>query len=244
MEPTLIVALAVAAACLAALALIATGRWSISWFRRRRESDEPDLDLVSLALTVVPLAAKTVGALAGLFTAGKGDDRVELVAEDGTTSILFSDIADSTTLNVKLGDAEWVEVLRRHDEIVDTQVRTAGGKVIKRQGDGFMAAFRHPGQALDCAMALGPAMRAEAGLDGIDLRIGVHTGRVITERDDLFGTNVVLAARVAELARPGQVLVTDSVAERLDHDGPGLRRVRRARLKGIPGRHTVHRVRD
>lgn len=243
MEPTLIVALAVAAACLVVLALIATGRWSVSWLRRRRASEEPDVDLVSLALTVVPLAAKTVGALAGLFTAGKGDDKVELVAEDGTTTILFSDIADSTTLNVQLGDAEWVEVLRRHDELVDDRVRAAGGKVIKRQGDGFMAAFRTPGQALDCAMALGPAMRDRDGLDGIALRIGVHTGRVITERDDLFGTNVVLAARVAELARPGQVLVTDSVAERLDDNGPALRRVRRARLKGIPGRHTVHRVR-
>jgi len=243
MDPVLVVALAVALACLVALALIATGRWSISLLRRRRRQPEPELDLVGLAMTVVPLAARTVGAIAGLFSHGKGENQQQLVAADGTTTILFSDIAGSTELNVRLGDARWVEVLRAHDEVVDAKVRSAGGKVIKRQGDGFMAAFREPSQAIEVARVLAPSLAADASMPPIDLRIGIHTGEVITERDDLFGTNVVLAARVAEIARPGQILVTDSVAARLGTDGPRLRPVRRARLKGIPGRHAVHRVR-
>lgn len=242
MDLTLLIALVVAAACLVALALIATGRWTINLFRRRQD-DEPDVDLVSLAMTVVPLAARTVGAIAGLFSQGKGEDQQRLVGEDGTTTILFSDIARSTELNVRLGDERWVNVLRAHDDVVERQVQAAGGKVIKRQGDGFMAAFPEATQALQCARGLAPALADAPSMPKMDLRIGIHTGEVITERDDLFGTNVVLAARIAELARPGQILVTDSVAARVGTNGARLRPLRRARLKGIPGRHTVHRVR-
>ncbi|MDX1510748.1 MAG: adenylate/guanylate cyclase domain-containing protein [Nitriliruptorales bacterium] len=243
MDVTLLVAVVVAAVCLIALATIAAGRWTANQWRRRRAPEaDPELDLVGLAMSVVPLAARTAGAIAGLFSKGKGDEQVQLVGEDGTTTILFSDIAGSTQLNVRLGDELWVDILRTHDEVVDEQVRRYGGKVIKRQGDGFMAAFPEPEQAIGCARALSPALAARQSTPTLDLRIGIHTGEVITDRDDLFGTHVVLAARVAELARPGQILVSDPVAERLGDSGPAVRRVRWARLKGLPGRHVVHRV--
>ena len=70
----------------------------------------------------------------------------KLAGRDGSLSILFSDIEDSTDINEKLGDKEWVRLLGSHDRLVQASVEEHGGHIVKSQGDGFMIAFREAGR--------------------------------------------------------------------------------------------------
>jgi class 3 adenylate cyclase len=105
-----------------------------------------------------------------------------------------------------------------------------------------MAAFRAPVGAVSAAMALGPELREDARLDvPLAVRVGVHTGTVVAEKGDLFGTNVTIAARIAAAASGDEVLVSEAVREHLaDATGLVFRRRRALRLKGLPGRHRVY----
>lgn len=171
-----------------------------------------------------------------------------LAARDGTLTILFSDIENSTTLNHELGDKAWVKVLGAHDEIVRKRVAEHNGYVVKSQGDGFMVAFGSAAEAVRAAVGvqrrLASAPRRLRGTP-IQVRIGVHTGPALERGGDLFGRNVALAARVAAQARGGEVLVSEATRAALaDEDGdlPALAGSREVELKGLPGRHAVHRV--
>ena len=75
-------------------------------------------------------------------------------APDGTVTILFSDIEDSTILTERLGDERWLEVLREHNTIFREQIGRHDGYEVKSQGDGFMLAFPDPRRALECAIAI------------------------------------------------------------------------------------------
>ncbi|MEA2467908.1 MAG: eukaryotic-like serine/threonine-protein kinase, partial [Thermoleophilaceae bacterium] len=137
-------------------------------------------------------------------------------APDGTVTILFSDIEASTELNERLGDRTFFEILREHNEIVRDQVRVHRGFEVKSQGDGFMIAFASPSDGVECAIAMQRALaaRIDAGTsEPIRVRMGLHTGEAIRERDDLFGRNVVLAARIAAQARGGEILVSAPLKE-------------------------------
>ena len=161
------------------------------------------------------------GAIRGSIEELAGWARVEqpdlrtLAARDGTLTILFSDIEDSTALNERLGDKAWLRVLDGHDRIVRREVGEHDGHIIKSQGDGFMIAFALPAEAMRCSIAI---QRTIAGgnrrLRGtpVRVRIGIHTGVAVQREGDLFGRNVALAARVAAYAEGGQILVTSEVS--------------------------------
>jgi adenylate cyclase len=171
-------------------------------------------------------------------------DLRRVTGKDGTVTLMFTDIEGSTTINERLGDDAWLEVLTAHDTLVRDCVRADGGQVIKTLGDSFMVAFAQPEKALLCAVAL---QRGVHGLEVRDdatlrVRIGVHTGAAIARGQDLFGINVATASRVAAEARGGQILVTEAVAARLGGD-PRLGRPRRVTLKGISGDQRVLSVR-
>src|SRR5439155_8632839 len=135
------------------------------------------------------------------------DERPDLsgaTAPDGTVTIMFSDIEGSTEMTERLGDRRWLEVLREHNAVIRSEVRAHGGFEVKAQGDGFMVAFSSARRALDCAIAVQRAFGSRADEDpeeAIRVRIGMHTGEAIRERDDFFGRNVILAARIAAQAR-------------------------------------------
>ncbi len=215
--------------------------------RNRRRASRGSIEAAaSTAADLVPLVFAPVTVLRGVLEAAVPEIR-SLVSPEGTVALLFSDIADSTRLNAKLGDEAWAEVLREHDRAVRAVVRQEGGRVVKTQGDGFMAAFHDAPTAVGAAVVLQDAVRREAGRDGsrIRLRVGVHVGEVVSQRGDYFGTNVAVAARVAAAGDPGDVLVTDEVARELDGDerftlSPQRRRTK---LKGISGRRRLHVVR-
>src|SRR3954447_2093539 len=169
-------------------------------------------------------------------------------APDGTVAILFSDIEDSTVLTERLGDERWLEVLREHNTIFREQISRHAGYEVKSQGDGFMLAFPDPCEALDCAIGVQRAF-AERERDGageaLHVRIGLHTGEVISEAGDYFGKNVILAARIAAQAMGGEILVSEEMREAASSgNGTGLRfdDGRELELKGLAGSPRVFRA--
>lgn len=210
--------------------------------RRRTPPDRPQV-LAGVAAELVPLLLQPVAAL--VKSIGRDRKSIEsLIGPDGTVSLMFCDIEGSTALNHRLGDDEWVRVIRAHDRVVDSTIRRHGGKVVKTQGDGFMAAFSTPEGAVEAAVSLSPDLRdCEAVRVPLAVRVGVHTGEVVSENGDLFGTNVAMTARIAAAARGDEVLVSEAVREQvLEVEGLEFRRHRAARFKGLPGRHRVYAV--
>lgn len=173
-------------------------------------------------------------------------DILNMAASDGTVTLFFSDIENSTPLNDRLGDATWVKVLAAHDRLLRARIEKYRGQVVKTAGDGFMVAFRDAEAA--CRAALGiqrdlprdPTLRR---LGPIQVRIGIHTGQVVARDGDYFGRNVAMAARVADLAKGGEVLTSDAVREALDDDAAVVLVERDAvELKGLPGEHVIWEI--
>ncbi|MGJ9411482.1 adenylate/guanylate cyclase domain-containing protein [Aeromicrobium sp. CF4.19] len=172
-------------------------------------------------------------------------DLVRIAALDGTVTILFSDIEDSTALNHELGDRAWVHLLQRHDRIVHRAVQEHGGHVVKTQGDGFMVAFGSPEQAVRAAIDVQrdiAMVRPGSRFSAVNVRIGAHRGSTVHRDNDLFGRNVAHAARVASQAEGGEILVSDTVLEQLDEQDFVVTDSREVQLKGIPGSHHVHAI--
>ena len=169
---------------------------------------------------------------------------VKLAGPDGSVAIFFSDIEGSTELNERLGDKEWVKLLARHDSAVRSAIERHGGQVIKTQGDGFMAAFGSPEQAVRAAIAVQTAFERgrSKGKATVLIRIGIHHGDVVHRDNDIFGRNVAHAARVAALADGGEILVSGAVADALADTGIALADPREVTLKGLTGEHQVAAV--
>lgn len=134
----------------------------------------------------------------------------------GLQIILFTDMEGSTTLTQRLGDAKAQEVLRVHNDIVRDALAAHDGSEIKHTGDGIMASFRSASGAIDCAAAIQEALSSynQSNPDRpLRVRIGLNAGEPVAEGEDLFGTAVQLASRIAARAEPGQVLVSDVVRQ-------------------------------
>jgi adenylate cyclase len=166
------------------------------------------------------------------------------LAPDGNVVILFSDIEDSTALNERMGDRSWVRLIDQHDKLVRKLVGDHSGHVVKSQGDGFMIAFAHPEEAVQCSIELQRALDDGAKRrrkNTIRVRIGIHMGKSVRRGDDLFGRNVAMAARVAAEADGGEILVSASVRDAVGDDmsfGPS----REVELKGFRGTHQLYPV--
>jgi len=197
------------------------------------------------------------GGVAGLLTSSIDDltrwlseDRTEIdryTADDGTITILFSDIENSTALNEHLGDEAWVRVLATHDTLVHRAVEANHGHIVKSQGDGFMVVFRTPGDAVRCGIAMQDAFESGSHRalrrTPIRVRVGIHTGTVVERDGDFFGTNVAMAARVAAQAEGGEILVSDDVRQALrEVEDIVLVDFRETALKGLPGEHRLWEV--
>jgi adenylate cyclase len=184
------------------------------------------------------------------FSRWAGEQRTaigRMAADDGTVTIMFSDIEGSTSLNATLGDSRWVRVLAAHDELVETYVEKYRGLIVKTQGDGHMVVFTTPRLALDAALDIQRAFGAkwnhsrELRRTPVRVRIGLHTGTAIERDGDYLGQNVALAARVAAQADGGEVLVTGEIASECAEDfafTPAASVV----LKGFEGEHDLWHV--
>ena len=145
------------------------------------------------------------------------------------TTVLFSDIVDSTRTAQALGDARWHAVLDRHDRVVRDHLARYGGREVKTTGDGFLACFGGPAHAIDCASGLVDAVRV---LD-LEVRVGMHTGECERRGDDIAGLAVHIAARVGALAGAGEVLVSRTVKDLVAGSGIGFEDRGEQTLKGV-----------
>ena len=146
------------------------------------------------------------------------------------TTVLFTDIVGSTERAAALGDDRWSSLLDRHDACALAAIRERGGQLIKTTGDGLLATFDGPSRAIDATRSI----QARATGLGLEIRAGVHTGEVERRGDDVSGIGVHIAARVADLAGPGEILATRTVRElttgsSLAFEGRGAHA-----LKGVP----------
>src|SRR3990172_8088062 len=139
----------------------------------------------------------------------------EPAAPGAFRTILFTDVEGSTALTQRLGDAKARELLREHERIVREALGSHGGSEIKTMGDGFMASFGSATKALECAVAMQRAFetRNAPAETPIQVRIGLNAGEPIAEEEDLFGTAVIAAARIAARAEGGEILVSDVVRQ-------------------------------
>ena len=186
----------------------------------------------------------SIDAVASAVTIEQPDLRSH-AAPDGTVTILFTDIEGSTAMTERLGDRRWLEVLHAHNAIVRGQVVSHEGFEVKSRGDGFMLAFESAHRALHCAIGIQRdlAEHNEAAEDLIRVRIGLHTGEVIQDAGDFYGKNVNLAARIAEEAQGGEVLVSSLVKELTEAAGDIVfGQEQEVELKGLSGRHRVFGV--
>ena len=174
------------------------------------------------------------------------DTRQLLGSQDyeGTITIVFSDIESSTERATALGDTAWMRVLNRHNEIVRRNVRQWSGHEVKNQGDGFMLTFPGARRALRCMIAVQQELAESERTDesgSVRIRVGVHTGEVISAGDDIFGRHVMMAARVASHAAGREILVSALVHEIASARGDlKFSEPRTVSLKGIEGNHLVY----
>jgi class 3 adenylate cyclase len=146
----------------------------------------------------------------GSATRSPGPARATSVRDEPIlATIVFTDIVDSTARAAALGDERWIQLLAEHDAIVRGELALAGGREIKAIGDGFLVIFDSPGRAIRWAARVSDAVRPL----GLELSAGVHTGECRRSGGDLLGIAVHLAARIAALARPGEVLVSSTVKD-------------------------------
>jgi class 3 adenylate cyclase len=154
------------------------------------------------------------------------------------TTVLFTDIVGSTTQAASFGDERWHSTLDAHDRAVREQLRRFRGNEINTTGDGFIASFDGPARAIRCGQAI-----REATHDlGIDVRVGLHTGECEVRGDDLGGIAVHIAARVAGLACPGEVLVSRTVKDLVAGSGITFEDRGDHNLKGVPDTWRLYAV--
>lgn len=158
--------------------------------------------------------------------------------ETGTTTLMFTDMVDSTPLSVSLGENAWHEMVNDHFATLKGVVEREGGSVVKTLGDGGMYAFGSGSAALRAAAGIQRLLK-ERSDPAVQVRIGVHTGDAMRADDDYIGSTVAMAARVAAAAGGGQVLVSATTAGLVNPTefefGPPIT----VELKGLDGTHQL-----
>jgi adenylate cyclase len=190
------------------------------------------------AMTSIDVIASTLGEAQPQFG--------EMSSPDGALTLMFCDLEDAAEISEELGAERYSELLRDHRSIIEQVIGHHSGTVTKSHNDGFMISFDSAHAALRCAIDLQQSL-AERTVPGGDrplrLRVGLHTGFVITNNQDMFGRNVVLGARIAGCARGGEIVVSSTLKEYTDTD-PGFRFQEKGEhhFKGVLGEHRVFAV--
>lgn len=186
----------------------------------------------------VPARSRTAGPAAALASALHHGDpaTAPLACRRLLMALLFTDIVGSTRLVERLGDRAWRGVLGRQRAIQRAQLAHVGGVEVDCCGDGLFAVFPAPAIAIACAASIG---RALSGLD-LSIRAGVHAGECDLEPcGQVSGIAVHVAARLAALARPGEILVSETVKDLVAGSGLGFADRGRRTLRGLSGTRRV-----
>ena len=161
-----------------------------------------------------------------------------LSSPDGAITLMLSDIAGADAMAGELGPERWERLLRDHHSLVEQLVAHHDGQVVKFEQDGFLASFSSAHAGLHAAVEL------QRTFADAPLRIGLHSGFLITSSDQLLGRNVVLAARIAAMAEAGAILVSSALKEYTETDPTfAFETLGEFRFKGLLGDHVVYSVR-
>jgi class 3 adenylate cyclase len=169
------------------------------------------------------------------LTGSRSGARTERVV----AAVLFIDIVDSTVRAAAAGDRQWRNVLDEFDVNVQRHLARYEGTLVKNTGDGSLARFAGPTQAVRCAVAMVETARNF----GVEIRAGLHAGEVEIRDDDIGGLAVHIAARVSALAEPSEVRATGTVRDLVVGSGIVFEGRGRHSLKGIPGQWELLAVR-
>jgi adenylate cyclase len=152
---------------------------------------------------------------------------------DSTTptdlAIVFTDLSGFTRYTAGAGDEAATAMLAEHHRVVGPVIRSRGGRIVKRLGDGLLLAFPSCDAAVYAALELLPTAP-----ESLQLRAGAHCGEVVATRDDVIGHVVNIAARVADSAKGNEVLITGDVRAAVDDlRGVTFSRLRKRSFKGL-----------
>jgi class 3 adenylate cyclase len=153
-------------------------------------------------------------------------------------TVMFTDIVGSTERAAALGDQRWRDLLLAHNRSAARQIERFRGRLIKSTGDGILAVFEGPARAIRC----GSAMRDAARAQGLEVRVGLHTGEIELHDEDIGGIAVHIGARVAALASGGEVLVSGAIPPLLVGSGVEFEDRGEQKLKGVPGTWRLYAV--
>jgi class 3 adenylate cyclase len=213
-------------------------------YARRIASLVPDAHLVELdGNDHLPFVgdAEAVAAEIEEFLVGS---RAHTARQRRLLTLVFTDIAQSTTRVVERGDDVWRELLAAHDQDVRRHLARFGGQEVKHLGDGLLAAFDGPARAIRCALGIIDAAERR----GLALRVGVHTGECEIVDGDVRGIAVHVGARLVDLAEPGEILASSTVRDLVAGSGIRFGDGRDVELepdspaRGPPGCHPRHRA--
>ena len=165
---------------------------------------------------------------------------------EGTVTIMFTDVEESTRLLSTRGFTASHEIMKAYETIIDDKVAMHAGRRIKGLGDGFMISFGSARHGVECAIEIQQAIAEYSKQNPerkLRIRIGLNTGEVVEEAGDIFGAAVNVAARVAGKARGGQILVSDIVRQLVGPVAEIKFELRgRYKLKGFPDRWRLHQA--
>lgn len=160
--------------------------------------------------------------------------RHESAPADAEVTLLFCDVVRSTELTRRLGDRGAYQVIDAFHELVLRAAGPGRGEELELRGDGVLLAFARPADAVDCAVEIQRGLLAQPPGRQVSVRIGVHTGPVLRVATGYFGSNVILCARIAGRAAPGEILVSERIVRRLTDRDLGVDAGRWVSLKGLP----------
>jgi adenylate cyclase len=165
---------------------------------------------------------------------------------DGAVTLMLSDIANAAAAEAELGPERWQRLLADHRLMVEQTVTHHGGSVAKFERDGFFASFNSAHAGLHAAVELQRtfASASAANGQGLAVRVGLHSGFVIANPEQMMGRNVVLASRIAAQAGAGEILVSSTLKQYTETD-PSFEFEEHGEyhFKGLLGEHVVYRVR-
>jgi class 3 adenylate cyclase len=170
------------------------------------------------------------------FVAG---DQAPAVPETVLATVMFTDIVSSTERAAALGDAAWRDMLARHHQEVRRVLARFRGQERDTAGDGFFATFDGPARAIRCGQAIIAAVEPL----GLQVRIGIHIGECELHEDKVAGIAVIVGARIAGMAGPGEVLVSGTVRDLVAGSGLEFDEQGAHELKGLPGTWPIHEAR-
>ncbi len=197
----------------------------------------PDAPVRTIAIADLeqPVAARAVSVsarAAAQAPTAAGPGRRVLV------TILVLDLVGSTELAAEVGDAAWRDLLARHYSRIRELLITHEGTEVDTAGDGLLATFQTPVQAVRFAQA---AIDADAAL-GLRTRVGVHAGEVERDQGVIRGIAVVVAARIGALAGAGEIFVSSTVRDLVAGSGLGFEDRGVRSLKGVPEPRQIYEV--